>query len=58
MLVEQIDGKATNFVGQLTACLVVDAPRLRTQLNRLRDLVPVAGNRVELVHVGLDNGFA
>jgi hypothetical protein len=58
VLVEQIDGEAANLVGQVAARFVVDAARLRTQLNGLRDLVPIARDRIELVHVGLDGGFA
>ena len=57
MLVEQVNGEAANLVGQVAACLVVDAARLRTQLDGLRDLVPVAGDRIELVHIRLDGGL-
>lgn len=57
MLVEEVDGKAANLVGQVAARFMVDAARLRTQLNGLRDLVPIARNRIELIHVGLDGGL-
>ena len=53
-----VDGEAANFVGQVTACFVVHAARLRTQLNGLRDLVPIARHHIELVYVRFDGDFA
>ena len=57
VLVEQIDGEAANLVGQVAARFVVDAAHLRAQLNGLGDLVPIACDGIELVHVWLDGGF-
>ena len=57
MRVEQVDGEATYFVGQVTACFMIDAARFGTQLDRLRHLVPIACHSIEFVHIRLDGSF-
>src|SRR3546814_2234233 len=57
MRVEQVDGEDTYFVGQVTACFMLDAARFGTQLDRLGDLVPITCYGIKLVHIRLDGSF-
>ncbi|MNY47268.1 hypothetical protein D3C86_1825230 [compost metagenome] len=50
VLVKQIDRKAPNRVCELVARFVIYTPRPSVQLNWLCDLIPIARNRLEIVH--------